>query len=303
MQQRRAVGQNRAVANRGRGVDDPETGGQSYREQPPAAALAGLASSVWIQQVAPDAMPYTQRNIPNGSVEVVCALGDMPRIVGPLTRPLVELLTPGATVVGVRLAPGAAPPVLGLPASEIVDRELQADALWGRDASALGEQVNSAASAEEALAKLQTHLAGRLSDGIKPDPLVVEAVEQLRWHTDDVRTLTTSLHISERQLRRRCEAAVGYGPKALHRMLRFQYFLALTQHAIAQGRAPTDDGLARLAAAAGYADQPHLTRECVSITGVTPRALLSQAEDTCTCGHDHTASFTPLLQARPRRTS
>lgn len=286
------------MTNRGPGGDDLEPGGQSYRERAPIAALAGLVSSVWIQQVAPDAEPYLQRNIPNGSVEVVCALGRAPRVVGPLTRPLVELLVPGTTVVGVRLSPGAAPPVLGLPASEVVDRELEAEALWGRDALALGELVNSAASAGMALARLQTHLARRLAGGATPDPLVVEAVGQLRWHTDDVRTLTSSLHVSERQLRRRCEAAVGYGPKTLHRMLRFQSFLALTQHAIARGRAPTDGGVARLAAAAGYADQSHLTRECVSMTGVTPRALLRSTEDTCACGHDHAASFAPLLQAR-----
>ncbi len=35
------------------------------------------------------------------------------------------------------------------------------------------------------------------------------------------------LGVSERQLRRRFEDAVGYGPKTLARVLRFQRFLAL----------------------------------------------------------------------------
>lgn len=119
------------------------------------------------------------------------------------------------------------------------------------------------------------------------------------WRTDDVGSLTSSLSISDRQLRRRCQAAVGLAPKALHRMLRFQGFLALTQDVLARGRAPTDDGVAVLAAEAGYADQPHLTRECLRLTGLSPRAFLGEAEDHCGCGHDHAAAFMPLLRSRP----
>jgi AraC-like DNA-binding protein len=272
---------------------------QSYVERPPVAPLAGVVSSVWIQQVAPGAEPYTHRNIPNGGVELLCSVGAVPRVVGPLTRPLVEVLAPGTTVVGLRFHPGAAASVLGLPASELVDLTLEADELWGGSAVALGELVD-AASPEQALGRVQRQIAARLADGAAPDPLVAEAVRQLMpWRAEDVGSVTSSLYVSERQLRRRLQAAVGIAPKALQRMLRFQGFLALAQHAIAQGRAPTDEGLALLAAEAGYADQPHLNRECLRLTGASPRAFLGEAEHTCACGHDHAASFTPLLRSRP----
>ncbi len=275
------------------------TRGQSYVERPPVPALAGLVSSVWIQQVAPGAEPYTQRNIPSGGVELVCRAGAAPRVVGPLSGALVEVMAPGTTIVGVRFHPGAAPSMLGLPASELVDLTLEAEELWGRSALALGELADAAATPEDALAGVQRHLVGRLAGAAGPDPLIREAVRQLRWSTDDVGSLTSSLNISERQLRRRCQAATGIAPKALHRTLRFQRFLALAQHAIAQGRAPTGDGLARLAAEAGYADQPHLNRECLRLTGTTPGAFLGEAEEHCGCGHDHAASFTPVLRSRP----
>jgi AraC-like DNA-binding protein len=186
------------------------------------------------------------------------------------------------------------------PVAELVDLTLEIEELWGRSAVGLGELVNDAASPEEALGGLQRQIVGRLADAAAPDPLVFEAVRQLRWRKDDVGPLTSRLHISERQLRRRCQAAVGLAPKPLHRMLRFQGFLALAQQAIAHGKTPTDDGLARLAAEAGYADQPHLNRECLRLTGVSPRAFLGETEQTCACGHDHAASFTPLLRSRPR---
>jgi AraC-like DNA-binding protein len=131
----------------------------------------------------------------------------------------------------------------------------------------------------------------RAGVGEAPDPLVSEAVRALMpWRARDVTSLTESLFISETQLRRRCRAAVGLAPKALHRMLRFQGFLALVQRAIAQGREPTDDGLALLAVRARFADQSHLTRECVRLTGVSPRVFLTETRQACACGHD------PLLR-------
>jgi len=47
----------------------PTAGGQTYVERPPVAALAGLVSSVWTQQVGPDAEPYAHLAplMPDGS--------------------------------------------------------------------------------------------------------------------------------------------------------------------------------------------------------------------------------------------
>jgi AraC-like DNA-binding protein len=300
--------------------------GQTYIERPPIPALEGIVSSVWIQQVGSGAPPYVQRNIPSGAVELVCQLGREPRVVGPLTGALVEVLEPGTTVVGLRFAPGAAARVLGLPASELVDLAVDARDVWGAAsgrsaqrvatraarAAATGSASASAsgrfaltdladpdASPERLLADVQLLVAARLADAAGPDPLVAEAVRLLRWSTDDVASLISSLHISERQLRRRVQAATGLAPKPLHRVLRFQRFHALAQQAIASGAAPAGDGIARLAAEAGYADQPHLNRECVRLTGASPGAFLGEAHEHCGCGHDHSASFLPVLQARP----
>jgi hypothetical protein len=74
---------------------DPAAGGQSYVERPPAPALRALVSSVWVQQVGRDAAPYVHRRIPNGAVELVCRVGSAPRVIGPLTEPLVEVVQPG----------------------------------------------------------------------------------------------------------------------------------------------------------------------------------------------------------------
>ncbi|MDQ3786304.1 MAG: hypothetical protein M3422_03560, partial [Actinomycetota bacterium] len=67
--------------------------------------------------------------------------------------------------------------------------------------------------------------------------------------------------------------------------------------ATASGRRGAD-GMAGLAVDVGYADQAHLSRECLRLTGVTPRGLLGGDLDRCACGHEHSASYRPFLATR-----
>ena len=270
---------------------------QSYVEQAPAPALRGAVRVVWIQRIG--AEPYVQRHLPTGGVELHCPIGSLPRLVAPLTHPSVEVLAPGTTVVGVRFRPGGAVPMLGLPACELVDLTVPLDEIWGRAAVVLGELMSNAGTPEAALSVLQEQLVRRMAAGAETDPLVSEAVRRLMpWRAGAVGALSSELAISHSQLRRRCLATVGIGPKALHRTLRFQGFLALVQAGEAGAEPRTDYRLATLAAEAGYADQAHLSRECQRLTGLPPGAFLSDRTDKCGCGHDHSASYVPLLRAR-----
>jgi transcriptional regulator GlxA family with amidase domain len=80
----------------------------------------------------------------------------------------------------------------------------------------------------------------------------------------DLTSVGRDVGVGERQLRRRFLDAVGYGPKTLQRVLRFRSFL---------DDLPLDGDLADAAARAGYADQPHLNRECRDLAGLTPAEL------------------------------
>jgi AraC-like DNA-binding protein len=80
---------------------------------------------------------------------------------------------------------------------------------------------------------------------------------------------------SQGRARRRFAAAVGYGPKTFQRVLRLQRVLAQA------GRLPrAGASLAALAAEAGYADQAHMSRELLALTGRSPAALLERAAST-----------------------
>lgn len=101
-----------------------------------------------------------------------------------------------------------------------------------------------------------------------PDPLVLAATRRLGFPGSRVEWLADALGISDRQLRRRFHRFVGYGPKTLDRILRFRRLVSQSP-AIRSG----DGDLARLAAELGYADQAHMTRDCVALSGLTPGRL------------------------------
>lgn len=273
--------------------------GQTYLERPPAPRLAGLVATTWVQRIPPGSPVYPQRHLPTGGVELHCRVGFEPRVAGALTGPRLELLPPGSTVVGLRFRPGAAAAVLGRPVADLTDLVVDAVDLWGTAAAAAGERVAAATTDEAAVGALQDLVAAAVgrTGATAPEPLLAEAARRLQpWHGAEVRAVGTELYVSERGFRRHCLAGVGVGPKALQRILRFQAFLARSQAELAAGREPAGDGLARLAVDTGYADQAHLTRECVRLTGETPRVFLRGAAETCACGHDHAPSYTPLLR-------
>lgn len=271
---------------------------ESYIERPPLPGLAGVVRTVWIQRTGRDA--YVQRHLPTGGIEIHLPVGGHPQLAGPLTGPQIEVIPPHTTIVGVRFQPGTGPP-LPTALDDLADQRLGLADLWGSSADQLQEAVDRAVTPREALVVLQAHLLRECRGTMRVDPLVREAVTALMpWHPVSVDTLAAHLALSASQLRRRCLHAVGVSPKVLQRMLRFQGFLALAQAgALASGRRGVD-GVAGLAVDVGYADQAHLSRECLRLTGLTPRQLLGGSIDRCACGHEHSASYKPFLATRSR---
>jgi AraC-like DNA-binding protein len=272
---------------------------ESYVERPPLPGLAGVVRTVWIQRTGEAA--YVQRHLPTGGVEIHFPIGGRPQLLGPLTGPKLEIIAPHTTIVGVRFRPGAAPPVPTLLADLVGQRVDLAD-LWGTSVDYLVEVMARAGSPERALVFLQANLVHEFRRAVRVDPLVGEAVQVLMpWHPVDIGAVAAHLGLSASQLRRRCLHAVGLSPKVLQRTLRFQGFLALAQAGTTATGRRGADGVAGLAVDAGYADQAHLSRECLRLTGLTPRQLLGGEIDRCTCGHEHSASYTPFLATRSRQ--
>jgi AraC-like DNA-binding protein len=199
-----------------------------------------------------------QRVVPDACVDLIWS-GERLSIAGPDTAARVVTLPPGSRLVGVRLRPGAAGAVLGLPASELRDSSPDAAAVFGRDAVAALLDELAAGSDPHALLRRAMSLRGVP----EPDPLVRAAVSALGRPRARVAEVAGELGVSGRQLQRRVCDAVGYGPKTLARVLRFRRLQTL---------APAP--LAELALDAGYADQAHMTAEVTRLAGISPVRFL-----------------------------
>ena len=224
---------------------------------------------LWVQEIGDGDDVYDQPVLPDASIDVISG-GDDVVVAGPATRPLTASLVPRSLTVGIRFRPGGAPPVLGVTAVELRDREVTVSELWGAAGETMAARTTDAADWRARLGVLVDGLAGRLDDASPADRVATGIATTLTEHPGHpVHRLAYDAALSERQLRRRVEAAVGYSPRTLARILRFQRFLRAARSSQQHRR-----DLAGLAAETGYADQAHLTRESSRLGGLPPAALL-----------------------------
>jgi AraC-like DNA-binding protein len=203
------------------------------------------------------------RVVPDGCIDIVWTEGAGTIVVGPNTRAFLVALSPGTHVAGVRLHPGAAPSLLGVDAAALRDGSVAIGDAWGDAGRRLADELDDQPDRGRVLLSA---LAARAPRAAAPDPLVQAAVARLDDPRMGIRQLACELGVSERQLRRRFESAIGYGPKRLGRVLRLTRALAA---------AHAGEELGRIAFDAGYADQAHFANDCRSLAGVAPSALLA----------------------------
>jgi len=245
----------------------------AYRELAPPPALRGLAECGWVSTPGP--APLVTDVLPDGCMDLVWTGGRL-LVAGPDTAPHPARLDPGAPTVGLRFAPGMLPDLLGVPAAALRDQRVPLSDLHPR----VGPSVRASRGLRASESRRGCDPAAALLDGVTdvaltlltiagkpPDPSTRELAARI-GAGDGVEATADALGCTSRTLHRRCLTEFGYGPSVLRRVLRFRRASELL-HA---GVAP-----AEVAAVAGYADQPHLSREVRALAGVAPRQLASGA--------------------------
>jgi AraC-like DNA-binding protein len=238
-----------------------------YTEWAAPVALRDAVACLWAQ-VTSEGADRAGLVLPDGCTDLMWEQGRGALVAGPDTGPVPTTMTAGTVILGVRFRPSAGGPALGIPLSELRDQRVDLADLRPGDARRLTAALDPDTAGARVL-----DVAAALAADSAPDPAVTRAVRLLRdprVRADDV---AAEVGLSLRQLRRRCHAVVGYGPKTLQRVLRFRRFVSRVD---AVPATPDALDLAALAAEAGYADQAHLTRECGRLSGLTPAALARQ---------------------------
>ncbi|WKG04398.1 AraC family transcriptional regulator [Mycolicibacterium sp. HK-90] len=173
--------------------------------------------------------------------------------------------------VEVRLSPVVVHAVLGVAPAELTRAVVAIEDLWGRDAARIREQLGDAPSWQDRFAVTEAALARRCESGRSVDPEVNWAWRRIVDSRGGVRVEELAVEVgwSRKRLWSRFRSQVGLPPKRAAKLVRFDH----AAHRLAAGAS-----VARVAAEYGYVDQPHLHRDVVAFTGMTPAALAGNPE-------------------------
>src|SRR5215468_12545337 len=95
-----------------------------YREFPVSTRLAARFLCFWTQNIVGRKGDYRHQVLPDGCADIVFINDEEPVVVGPWTEPFDVSLIKGTRIFGIRMHPGCAADVLGLPASELLNQSV-----------------------------------------------------------------------------------------------------------------------------------------------------------------------------------
>jgi AraC-like DNA-binding protein len=250
-----------------------------YAEFEAPAALRRHVQCLWrLRDPEPAAQPQTI--YPDGRCELIVHLGtpmrrytlahgwqtQARRLFAAQLRSAIRLAADGPVdCIGIRLQPAASAVLVGQRLSSLVDDVIDLDGIDSDFAAHLfGAAI--ASNADVRCADLWRLLQMRIGD-LPLDARVESALAAVDAAQGDitVAALAAETNMSLRSLQTRVLAAVGLTVKEYARVQRLQATLRQLDTAA--------EPIAQLAAASGFSDQAHATRELQQLTGLTPARL------------------------------
>jgi AraC-like DNA-binding protein len=172
---------------------------------------------------------------------------------------------------GIRLRPGGAAALLGVPMAELTQTCVPLGALWGAAGGDLEDRLLEAASVPDRVRAADRFLLARLAraPGSDEAALARSCVGELLRSVGAaaIGRVARDHGLGYKRLERVFLRQVGLTPKHVARIARLQHAL---------GSARPSVPLADLALQAGYADQAHLTRDFAQLIGRSPRAFFEE---------------------------
>jgi AraC-like DNA-binding protein len=237
----------------------------------PCPPLSDHVALLWGCDAYGGTHPY-ERVLPTGTCELVVTLADGHAVIcGAHSAPFIIDTRAPRALLGVHFKPGGAAAFLGVPAEELGNVMLTADALWGRLATELTERVAEPRTWPARFRALEAFLLERLRGRAGRHPAVAFALRAILAapHTQAIGRLTEHIGLSSRRFIEVFAGEVGLTPKVFCRVQRFQR--ALTH--IDEAPHPDIDWTT-IALDCGYYDQAHFIHDFRAFSGVSPTAYL-----------------------------
>jgi AraC-like DNA-binding protein len=164
--------------------------------------------------------------------------------------------------IAVRVRAGTGPRILGLPLTEVCDRPVSAEAIWGASAHELSQRIGEAGDTPSRVALLDRFFAARLRDNGRATAIDV-AIARLHDDAAPIEALAQCVGLGRRQLEYRFREATGVSPARFRRLARLRRAVRAIVFA------PPQASLTSLLDP-GFADQAHAVHEFRSLTGMSP---------------------------------
>lgn len=265
-----------------------ETGEWEMAYRAPAAALQPFVYP-YCGYTERSSVTMDRREVPGILVPVIINLGeplavsaaaqpgqleerDTPFVAGLHTAHSVVRTRNGQRGIQVNLSPIGARMVFGLPMHELANQVVDLEDTLGPGTRELVERLSACHDYAAQFDLLDAFLLRRIARGHGPsEPMAWAWAGIVRAGGNvDIAALSEQLGWSPRQLIAACREEFGLPPKLLARVVRFNRARNMLE------RAKRGTGHAEVAAACGYYDQAHLSREFREFAGTSAREYLGQ---------------------------
>jgi len=234
----------------------------------PSSAVAAL---LWLH-LAEAPVSARELRLPTGDIDLVINLQDGETVVaGPSSRSIVLDNATQIDTLGVVLKVGYAASLLGLPLSELRDRQLPLAELWKSGAEDLRDRILAAQSPTARFEAIEQVLSERLlRTRYRPHPAAAVVAARIAAAPERCRIaeLSDEFGLSSRRLEQVVRTDVGLSLKSYQRLQRFR-------RALVRIDAAARAGWAVFALDRGYYDQSHFVNEFRAHAGLTPSAYLA----------------------------
>lgn len=261
---------------------------------PPFPLCEFVDALIYYDGIAP--IHQMDRFLPDGNAELIINLNEQPQYIydnetlkqiqtcrqawvsGVRTQPITIPSGKGSRMLIVAFRKGKAYPFYSLPMSELTDRVIEADDVFGSRIWNLREQLLTCASPDEMFVRVERFLMEQAGARLSPDMYsrcVEYAVSRILSQPDRMVFQQLSLQIgySQKHFIHVFKQHVGIPPKQYMKIMRFQ-------NAVFQIEQGASVGWTEVATRNGFYDQAHFIHEFRNFSGFTPGEYILRKSET-----------------------
>jgi methylphosphotriester-DNA--protein-cysteine methyltransferase len=258
-----------------------------YKVYEPKVSLSNKVKCYWsLEDSTSKSENKKDRVFPDGCIELLFHYGDFfkkhdetgsaviqPKcfVYGQITKYIDLEPTGKIGLFSVRFLPNGLQHFINSSVSELTDKIILLENLWGHKGKILEKEMLSAANNQERVRIIEQFLETQQKPATAKDILIEKCVANIMKANGiiAIEKLTDDFHISKRHLERNFISKVGVSLKFFSRIIRFNYALQLIDN-------KDFSSFTNVALDGGFYDQAHFIKDFKEITGLNPKQYFSE---------------------------